>query len=244
MTSHQGQNTSGVPALPDAGPGETANYFQSLFSAPDANLYGWSPLHVYSSGVELFRQYDPPTQIYFIERGIVKLSCAGPSGKEMIIGLRRRNWLLGVPQAIIDVVSSATATTLTRCAMRCISAGALVGQLRRDLTLSVELNRTLSREIRGDLEKITTLGCMSAPERLRSFFHELIAEERSDELLKKDRLELPLKSNELAEIVAVSQQHLYRLLKDPDLKTHIKQGKSVLTIVDPLTLMCKVTPES
>jgi len=244
MTGHRGQRTSDMPTSPDSGAGETTSYFQALFSAPDANLYGWSPVRIYSAGIELFRQNDSPTEVFFIERGIVKISCAGTNGKEVIIGLRRRNWLLGVPQAITGDLSSATATTLTRCAMRCISAEALVSKLTRDLPLSVELNRLLSREIRGDLEKIATLGCMPATERLKAFLHELLSEEELDELWKKDRLELPLKNDELAQIVAVTQQHLYRLLKDPDLRAHIKQSKRILTINDPLAFMAKVSPQS
>ncbi|HYA31246.1 MAG TPA: Crp/Fnr family transcriptional regulator, partial [Thermodesulfovibrionales bacterium] len=224
MTGYREQKTSGISAIPKSGTCETIDYFQSLFIATDANLYGWSPSNTYPSGVELFRQSEPATKIYFIERGVVKLSCIGPGGHEVIISLRHRNWLLGVTQVIVDNVYSATATTLTRCTMRCISASAFVGQLKMDIALSGELNRMLSREIRGNLDKIITLGCMSASKRLRHFLRELISEEDPDELRKKGKLELPLKSNELAEIVAVTTQHLYRLLKDPELRTHLKQS--------------------
>jgi CRP-like cAMP-binding protein len=239
MTGYREQKTSGNPASPKSGTGETDSYFQSLFGTPDADLYGWSPLHIYPSGVELFRQNDPATQIYFIEKGIVKLSCVGPGGNEVIICLRRRNWLLGVTQVILDNVYAATATTLTRCAMRWISAEAFVGRLTMDIALSVELNRMLSREIRGNFEKIITLECMSAAERLKRFLRELISEEDPDELQKKGRLELPLGSHDLAEIVAVTPQHLYRLLKDPEVSTHLKRSRRILAIVDPLAFMHK-----
>jgi CRP/FNR family transcriptional regulator len=244
MTGYREQKTSGISASPKSAICETADYFQSLFSTPDANLYGWSPPNTYPSGVELFRQSEPATKIYFIERGIVRLSCVGPGGQEVIISLRRRNWLLGVTQVIVDNVYLATATTLTRATMRCISAVSFMGQLKMDIALSVELNRMLSREIRGNLDKIITLGCMSATERLRHFLRELISEEDPDELRKKGELELPLKSNELAEIVAVTPQHLYRLLKDPELRTHLKHSGKILTIVDPLAFMHKDGPES
>lgn len=219
---------------------DTADYFESLFSRPDSDLYGWSPLHTYPSGAELFRQSEPATQIYFIESGVVKLSHIGPGGKEVIIGLRRKHWLLGVTQICVDQdVYSATATTLTRCAMRHISATAFLGRLTTDLALSVQLNRMLSREVRGNTDRIITLGSMSAIERLRSFLHELIAEEDQDQLRTQGSLDLPLGSSELAEIVAVTPQHLYRLLKDPGLAAHIRQRKKVLTIVEPLVFLEK-----
>jgi CRP-like cAMP-binding protein len=244
MTGHREQKASGISAGPNLGICETANYFQSLFSTPDANVYGWSPPNTYPSGIELFRQNDPATEIYFIESGIVKLSHIGPGGKEVIISLRRRNWLLGVTQVCVAEDYSTTATTLTRCTMRHISAREFLGQLTMDIALSVELNRMLSREIRSNIEKIITLGSMSATERLRSFLHELISEEDPAELEKKGRLELPLRSDELAEIVAVTPQHLYRLLKDPELRTHIKQSKRILTIVDPLIFLHNDSSES
>ncbi len=235
-TSRCDQEAYGIQEKPADTP-VPGNYFRSLFGTPDANLYGWSPLNTYPSGVELFRQNNPATQIYFIEKGIVKLSCTGPGGQEVIISLRRRNWLLGVTHVLVDNIYSASATTLTPCAMRCISAKAFVARMTADMALSIELNRMLSREIRGDLEKIVTLGCMSATERLRRFLRELISEEDLDKLPQKGSLVLPLKSAELAEIVAVTPQHLYRLLKEPGLRTYLKQEKGILTIVNPSAFM-------
>jgi CRP-like cAMP-binding protein len=244
MADYQEQAASGVSARPESGTREAVNYFDSLFRTQNADLYGWSPLHTYPSGVELFRQNDPATQIYFIERGIVKASCAGPGGEEMIIALRRRNWLLGVTQVIVGNVYSATATTLTRCSMRYISAREFMNQLTTDIALSGELNRMLSREIRRNLEKIMTLGCMSAAERLRCFLRELVFEEDLNELRKKGKLELPLTSDELAEILAVTPQHLYRVLKNPELRTHLKQSKGILTIINPLAFRLEDSSES
>jgi CRP-like cAMP-binding protein len=244
MTDHREHKTCGVPAHPESGSSDAVNYFRSLFSRPDADLHGWSPRHTYPSGVQLYQQNDPVTQIYFIESGIVKLSYVGPSGKEVIIGLRRSNWLLGVTHVCVDEDAySATAKTLTPCSVRCISARAFADQLTTDMALSVELNRMLSREIRGNTRKIITLGSMPASERLTRFLCELISEEDPDQLRMEGRLELPLKGDDLAEIVAVTPQHLYRLLKDPKLRTHINQGKKTLTIVDPLAFMRLDRPE-
>jgi CRP-like cAMP-binding protein len=121
--------------------------------------------------------------------------------------------------------------------MRYISTKEFMDQLTADIALSVALNGMLSREIRGSIEKIATLGSMSATERLRRFLHELISEEDMDELRKMGRLDLPLRIDELAEIVAVTPQHLYRILKDPGLRAHLQQSKKILSIVDPLTFM-------
>jgi CRP-like cAMP-binding protein len=80
---------------------------------------------------------------------------------------------------------------------------------------------------------------MSALQRLRSFLHELIAEEDPEQLRKQGSLDLPLGSSELAEIVAVTPQHLYRILKDPELAGHIRQKRKTLTILDPLVFLQK-----
>ncbi len=217
---------------------DTEGYFRTLFKKDDADLHGWSLRHTFPSGVELFRQNDPASQIYYIESGMVKLSCTVPSGKEMILGFRRRDWLLGVTQVCIeDEVYPATATTLTACAMRQIPAKTFMEMLTGDIELSVELNRMLSREIKGDTEKIIALGSMSAAERLIRLLREVVSSEDREELRNKGKLDLPLKSEELAELIAVTPQHLYRLLKNPGLRAHIKQGRKVLTIIDPIGLM-------
>ncbi len=69
---------------------------------------------------------------------------------------------------------------------------------------------------------------------MRRFIYELISEEDRDVIRINGKIELPLKSDELAEIVAVTPQHLFRILKAPDLRAHIKQRKKMLTITDPL----------
>lgn len=239
MTGHQERTTAASSGNLKSDTAEPAHYFQSLFGSSGADHYDWSPLHTYPSGVVLFRQNEPAKQIYFIERGIVKVSSLGPGGREVIISLRRRNWLLGVTQVIADNVYSATATTLTSCLMRSVSAKAFMDQLTTDIALSVELNRVLSREVRRNIETIISLECMPAAERLKRFLSELISEEDHDDLLRKGRLELPLKNAELAEIVAVTPQHLCRILRDPELKAHLKQSKRILTIADPLTFAHK-----
>lgn len=219
------------------------DYFQALFETPDARLYGWSPLHSYSPGVELFRQNDPATQVYFIQKGIVKISCIGPGGEEVIISLRRNNWLLGATQVISGNTYTSTATALTPCSMRCIAAKAFMDQLKTDIACSIEVNRMLSLEVISNIQKIITLECMSATERLRRFLCELISCTDLVDLHKKGGLELPLKRSELAEIVSVTPQHLSRILKDPELKMHLKQNKKILSILDPLAFLLKQPAE-
>ncbi len=217
---------------------DTESYFRVLFKKEDADLHGWSPRHTFPSGVELFRQNDPAAQIYYIESGIVKMSCTVPNGKEMILGFRRPDRLLGVTQVCVEEeVYPATATTLTACAIRQIPAKIFMEMLIRDIELSVELNRMLSREIKSDTEKIIALGSMPAGERLIRFLQDVVSSEDKEELRRRGRLDLPLKSEELAELIAVTPQHLYRLLKNAKLRPHIKQGRKILTILDPLGLL-------
>ncbi len=241
-TGHREQGRCGILVRPPDGARETENYFQSLFSSSDTDLHGWSPPHEYPRGVELFLQNQPASQVYFIERGIVKLSCVGPGAEEVIVSLRRRNWLLAATAVILGDAYSATATTLTKCTLRSVPAAVFASHLTSDLRLASEVNRMLSAEILGDRRKIVTLGCMSAAERLRRFLRELISEEDLNDL-KKGNIELPLKSYELAEIVAVTPQHLYRLLRDPELRIHLKQGRGILTVINPSEFMLKDNPE-
>ncbi len=233
MTVFREGKVSGIPGDSDSAARPTG-YFQLLFSMSDSRKCGWSPVHFYSSGIELFRQHDPAKQVYFIEKGIVKVSSIGPGGEEVIISLRRNNWLLGATQVISGNTYMTTATTLTPCSIRCVAARLFMDQLTTDNAFSVEVNRMLSFEIGHNIRKIITLECMSATERLKNFLCELISYENMAGLETKGQLELPLKSAELAEIIAVTPQHLYRILRDPDLKVHLKQSKKTLSIIDPL----------
>ncbi|MCA1616908.1 MAG: Crp/Fnr family transcriptional regulator, partial [Acidobacteria bacterium] len=69
----------------------------------------------YPVAMELFQQGAPAREVYFIERGVIKLVYLNQDGKSGIIGLRSSGWPLGACAAILQEIHPITAVTLTPC---------------------------------------------------------------------------------------------------------------------------------
>src|ERR1700742_2512059 len=86
----------------------------------------------YQPGIELYRQGGQAQDVYFIDRGLIKLThlCAG--GEELIVDLRSSGWILGAASAIIRQPLNVSAVTLTTCHLRRISKGTFLSLLDTD----------------------------------------------------------------------------------------------------------------
>jgi hypothetical protein len=61
------------------------DFFAAFFRNPKNNADGWKPAKAYTPGIEIFQQDTPANNVYFIERGLVKLSCLESGGHSVII---------------------------------------------------------------------------------------------------------------------------------------------------------------
>jgi CRP-like cAMP-binding protein len=214
------------------------DFFCSFFKEHENHLYGCDPVQPYPANTQIFQQDTPANAVYLVERGLVKLSRVELS-RQIIVGLRSRHWLLGAPAVLIEKSYSFSATTLTLCYLRTISAKGFLHLAKTDAQFSYQLQQMLSQEIYNHLIKVITLGCLPAIDRLERFFCELIQEHEPTDLQRQIEIQVPLKNQEIAEMIAVTPEHLCRLLKGMAQKTGVKLSKGVLTIMNPLSLMHK-----
>ena len=208
-------------------------FWDSFFSITENNDRGWSPVQVWPAGVDLFQQGAHANTIYFIECGLVKLTRQEPSGREAIICLRTRHWLLGAASVLQEKSFITTATTVTQCNLRSISSTNFLNLMKTDAGFSLQICRMLSRELRDQVKRVGQLGCASAKNRLENFFCELIHQHKLAELKEPLELQLQLKGEELAQLIAISPEHLCRLLKKMEEKDLIIRNKEMLVIKNP-----------
>jgi CRP-like cAMP-binding protein len=206
-------------------------FFCTFFRENKNNLHGCGPLQTYPPDAVIFQQDAPANAVYLIEKGLVKLSQVQPDGRQHVSGIRSRCWLLGAPPVILDRQYMFTATTLISCELRSISAKCFLDLVKSDEIFSWQLNRLMSLQIYNGLERVEEVSCMSANHRMEKFLSRLILE-MGIKVQKKMRLKLPLKINELAGIIAVTPEHLCRVLKNMEQQGLIKKTRGMLTFVD------------
>ncbi|MGO9611412.1 MAG: Crp/Fnr family transcriptional regulator [Dissulfurispiraceae bacterium] len=194
---------------------------------------GWGPSQAYQHGVQLFHQRAEANIIFLIEKGLVKLVCDDDEGNDVLIGLRRRDWLLGIISVLLKRPHVTTAVTLTPCTLRSISAKQFLDLLTKDSQFSLHINRLLSQELCKQIVDMVSAKSTPAEARLKSLFRELIMEHGFTEGDRTVNLEVPLKHMDIARMIQVTPEHLCRLLRRLCTDGCMKRSKQTLTITSP-----------
>jgi CRP-like cAMP-binding protein len=185
---------------------------EPVWSPELIHLEQFGTARTYRRQTTLFEQNSPSEVVYLLKEGYVKLCRAEECGSGIGVGLRHRGSLLGHAAAILDEQHSATAQTLTDCQVREIPAKLFRHSVRLNPDLSWRLHLLQSREIQNRTVRIASIGGLSARRRLERFLAEaLMLQEPAAS--GPPRLTPPLRHVDLAAMVAVTPEHLSRLLR-------------------------------
>ncbi len=215
-------------------------FFSSFFG--DSKNHGGlkGSVRTFPAHTQIYQQGQTADVLYLIERGLVKLTRLAANGREVIAGIRRRHWLIGTTAVLLRREYTYTATTLVRTSLLCIPALYFLDLAKMNCQLSWQLNLSLSREVINLRKRLEANSCMTARDSLECFLRELIQEQEPDELQKTPEYPVPLNNLELAEIIAVTPEHLCRLLKEMEQDRLIRRDKGMLIVSDPTALLRKM----
>jgi CRP-like cAMP-binding protein len=212
-------------------------FFSAFFSEPNSSD-GWGGhIQKFPAQTQIYQQGETADTLYLIERGLVKLTRLAPNGREIIAGIRRRHWLIGTTAVLLRGEYSYTATTIIRTAMRSIPANSFLNLIQTNCQLSWQLNIALSQEVFNHRKRLEANSCMAARDSLICFFRELIDAREADELQMTEEYLVPLNNRELSEIIAVTPEHLCRLLKELEEDGLIRRSKGMLLVINPSHLV-------
>jgi len=201
---------------------------------------GWGPPQTYTAHSEIFRQETPATAVFFMEIGLVKLSRIDYSGREIIAGLRRRHWMLGVASVLLGKHYPFTGTTLIACTIRSIAAERFLNLVETNTHFTRHVLTMLSQEILSQGENFVNLGCLPAIDRLKRLLYDIIIEvEGRADLKRQVKIIMPLKHKEIAQMIAVTPEHLSRLFKNLEHDGLIQRDGNRLEVRNVLSLMSK-----
>jgi CRP-like cAMP-binding protein len=216
---------------------------QSGFFSPgldvDSDFEDLGVIRTYGPGTELLQQGTPADEIYLIREGLVKLVWTEPKGRQGIVGLRWRGYLLGVPPVITGEKSPMSAVTLVRSVMQRISAQEFLACLHANPPLAWKMQQIHSREWCEQLNSLGELACCSARSRLAGVFKRFIAAGQAAADGKRNRVRLPLKQREVAELIGVTPEHLNRILHalSKDGLLHVRKGWIVIPNLQALSAL-------
>jgi CRP-like cAMP-binding protein len=197
----------------------------------------WGIVRNYGSRSELLQQGTPADDVYLIHDGLVKLVWGDSTGKQTILGLRWPGCLIGVAAVVTAEPCAMSAVTLVPSVLERLSAEKFLQRLQTDSDFAWKIHQIQSREVHEQLNWLGEMACGSARSRLGNVFRRLteIGNVHTDG--KKSRVRLPLKQKEVAELIAVTPEHLSRLLHELSRAglVHLRNGWIVIPNPQALT---------
>lgn len=197
---------------------------------------GLAPVQSFPAGTVLFKQGAGSQHVFFLERGLVKISHMDASGQEMIISLMSApGSIMGASCAVLEK-HIVTATVLARSQLRQMASTEFRALINRNPDMSWYIHQMHCRILSRMITQRSQMGALSVRRRLEQLFWKLI--DSMDLRIEGEvRLELPLKYWEVAQLIVVTPEHLSRVVKSMEKDGLLKREKGgALIFPDPSKL--------
>lgn len=192
-----------------------------------------SPHHVltdrsYAPSIRLVAQGFHIERVFLITGGVVKLSFINNDGREFIVSLRSAPFILGAAGAMLAARSLVTATTVTHCTGRQLSAADFRTFAKGNSDLAYHVGRALARECRNHTIEVMETRSRHTRHRLIKLLRDLDMD-AFDTNSPADYAGL-LKKNEIAKLLAITPEHLSRLLRAMQREGLVRRDKRRIII--------------
>jgi CRP-like cAMP-binding protein len=194
--------------------------------------HGLGRAQVYPKGVELFSQGAVLDEVLYIESGAAKLVRVDGNGRDTILELAIAGAWLGTAAVIARTPSPITAVTCTATTVARMDANVFRELLQRDPDLSRRIHELHAQNLCRQTGWIGQLSSLNSRQRLQRVVRELITTLRLQTSGSGVRLRIPLRQWELARLIAISPEHLSRLLKEMESDGVIRRDKGWVIVPD------------
>ncbi len=193
--------------------GHSDGFFTTFFNHPQNHHHSCGRAQEWPAQSVIFTQDTPAVAVYLIEGGLVKLARVTSSGNQVIVGLRHRSWLMGAPAVFLDKLYSYTAIPVLPTVIRSIPRASFLELVKKDEQFSLQVHRLLSQNIFNQMNKMEETSYLSARKRLLVFLSGIIRDLEAAASSTHETFALPLTNQDLAQLLAITPEHLCRVLK-------------------------------
>jgi CRP-like cAMP-binding protein len=159
---------------------------------------------------ELLEQGKYPEFVSLISTGLIKMTYVSPDGVELNLGIRSAGWYAGGVCAYLNTISTYSVHTITECAVIRFPASNLSLMLMENMKLMQHFMTSICCEVAVQSGAQAQIMAGTAEERLQYFMDERM--KKSERWKTIDPLPI-LKQMELAQLLAVTPEHLSRILR-------------------------------
>jgi CRP-like cAMP-binding protein len=172
-----------------------------------------APSKEYAPGKHLFLQGSSAKEVFFVERGLVKLIRLGEDGQGIIVGLRSAGSFIGAAAVIVQEPHPVSAITITSCNLSYIPVEAFLRLAKTDPHFCWYLHQVHSREVHQQASQLANLRNLSARQRFENLLFQFVSSVGYHEREVSRKIHLPLKNWEIAQLIGITPEHLSRVLR-------------------------------
>jgi CRP/FNR family cyclic AMP-dependent transcriptional regulator len=187
---------------------------------------------VYPARTPLFPQGIFTDSVFLVASGLVKLSHTSSDGKEIIVGIRRSGWVLGMAATILNQPQPTAAVAVTRCRLLRIPARE-IRLLDAEATFFRYLLELQAQEVHDHLQNLIQMASYPAEYRLASLLSEFASGVDSSQSEAGRNTRIPLKQWEIADLLGVSPEHTCRVLHQLEQKGLVLRKGRALFVPEP-----------
>ena len=164
------------------------------------------------SGTHLFEQGSAPREIFLLEHGIVKLSCALPDGQQALLSLRLPGQLVGgMFVHWLGETYPVTAIAATECRAASLSGEVMQRALDRNPAVAQLLFRQQGVDLYNQAVALVEARTLNTSERFAQFVQHLVTALDLPRTPRPLYLPLPLSDAEIASLLGVTKVYFSRL---------------------------------
>ena len=184
----------------------------------------------------IFTQGESPHTVCLICSGLVKLTRTEFDGSRVIVGLRHKGWFLGVGALLPGRPYASTAETVTRSKLCFVPTEELKRAMETNALFSQWVAMIYGREVYSSMINISERGSLSGRQRLEKFLWEMVKAQNGFDPQRTIKIQMIMKNWEVAQLLALSPQHLCRLIKHMENEGIIVKKKGWLILPKPMRL--------
>jgi len=212
---------------------ERNSLFRGLPRETRARIAALATRRQYEEGAIIFMRGDPGDSLCGVGTGRVRISAAGPGGKEVFLNIMEPGDAFGEIALLDGSPRTATATAMARTELIIIQRDAFSALLQSQPQLAAHLIQLLCKRVRWTAELMEDTALLSVPARLAKRVLSLAsAMGREPERGTKIRLS----QEELAQFMRLSRQIVNQHLQTWRAKEWISLGRGSITLEDPQAL--------
>lgn len=187
----------------------------------------------YRPGCQITQQDRVPHHLHVVVIGMVKTVCIATGGDATITGLHSSGWFV-CPEAVIAGVPYRTSVfALSSCRLATIPAETFLNLVRTNQHLSWYLHKSQSQEVADLSQQQMLLRTAKTQSRFSHFLCGFLRSTGQGFSVNPVELDMPLKKHEMAQLLAISPEHLSRVEKAMEAEGVIQRNKRSLTVMNP-----------